>query len=467
MSGKPYGVLALARPTFDVPYAEEMAARAFATLDAAGVKTIGPRGLLFDADAARKAAADLKNRDLAGLLLLQVTFTDASMTLELAREIKAPLAIWAFPEPRLGGRLRLNSFCGLNLAGHALGRAGVTYSYLYRSPDEPLAQSSIANWAKKKRVLRGRSRGRIASTKADASRAKAMLDGLKGRRIGLIGEHPAGFDTCCFDDRDLGKLTGISVDRIALGDLFARAAKVTSATSAKRRRDVASLKGIDGVDQEQLRKSLTLFDGLAALKDEKGLSAFAVRCWPEMFTEYGCAICGPMGMMNGAGVPAACEADVYGAVTALMLQEIAGAPSWLVDIVDMDAADGTTVFWHCGSAPEQMRDPAHPAEAQIHSNRKMPLLMQFPLKPGRITIARLSQANNDPHLLVSAGEVIRAPISFTGTSGVVKLDGATASNLHGLIGGAYEHHVAMVYGDHRGAMAALGQKLGLPVRTLA
>lgn len=467
MSGKPYGVLALARPTFDVPYAEEMAGRAFAALDAAGVKTVGPRGLLFDADAARKAAADLQGRDLAGLLLLQVTFTDASMTLELAREIDAPLAIWAFPEPRLGGRLRLNSFCGLNLAAHALGRAGVSFSYLYQSPDSASGQTDMSAWARKELVPPGKSRGSVESTGSDAARARAVLDGLKGRRIGLIGEHPAGFDTCRFDDVELRKLTGISIDRIALGELFGRAAQVTPAASTERLRDVAALKGIDGVDQEQLRKSLTLFEGLASLKDERGLSAFAVRCWPEMFTEYGCAICGPMGMMNGAGVPAACEADVLGAVTALMLQEIAGAPSWLVDIVDMDADDGTTVFWHCGSAPDQMRDPAHAAEAQIHSNRKMPLLMQFPLKPGRITIARLSQANNDPHLMVAAGEVIRAPISFTGTSGVVKLDGAMDLNLHGLIGGAYEHHVAMIYGDHSGAVAALGEALGLPVRTLA
>jgi L-fucose isomerase-like protein len=467
MSTMPYGVLALARTTFDVPYAEEMAAKAFAALDTARLKTIGPRELLFDAVAARKAAAQLKQHDLAGLLLLQVTFTDAGMAVELAKEIDAPVAIWAFPEPRLGGRLRLNSFCGLNLAAHALGRAGVSFNYLYQSPETRLAPRLVSEWARKKRALRGSSRGRIGSTAADTAKATAVLGGLKGRRIGLVGEHPAGFDTCRFDDKDLGGMTGITIDRIALGDLFRRAAGTAPARTAQRRREIDDLKGIDDVDQDQLAKSLTLFEGLASLKAENGLSAFAVRCWPEMFTEYGCAICGPMGMMNGEGVPAACEADVYGAVTALMLQEIAGAPSWLVDIVDMNAKDGTAVFWHCGSAPRQMRDPLYEAEAQIHSNRRMPLLYQFPLKPGRITIARLSQANNDPHMMVTAGEVIRAPISFTGTSGVVKLDGATSKNLHGLIGGAYEHHVAMVYGDHRGAMAALGRALGLPVRTLA
>ena len=171
--------------------------------------------------------------------------------------------------------------------------------------------------------------------------------------------------------------------------------------------------------------------------------------------------------MNGSGVPAACEADVYGAVTALMMQEIAGEPSWLVDIVDVDAADDTAVFWHCGSAPLSMRDPAYAAEAQIHSNRKMPLLYQFPLKPGRITIARLSQANNEPHLMIAAGEVVQRPLSFTGTSGVVRLDASAALACDGLIGGSYEHHVAMVYGDHLEAMAALGAALGMPVRALA
>jgi L-fucose isomerase-like protein len=462
MTGPRYGVLALARPTFDVPYAEEMAGKAFAALDAAGIVTVGPRHLLFDADAARVAASGLRQDKLDGLLLLQVTFTDAGMTLELAKEIAAPLTIWAFPEPRTGGRLRLNSFCGLNLAAHALGRADIAYSYLYQSPDVELADALP--------VVPGRTQpnapANVSASQSDGTLADGVISGLKGRRIGLIGEHPAGFDTCRFDEAEISRLTGISIDRIALGELFQRAAAAPASAVSARRADVAHLKGVDDLDQGQLTKSLSLFEGLQNLKTDKGLSAFAVRCWPEMFTEYGCAICGPMGMMNGAGVPAACEADVLGAVTALMLQETAGAPSWLVDIVDMDGADNTAVFWHCGSAPLSMRDPEHAAEAQIHSNRKMPLLYQFPLKPGRITIARFSQARNDPHLAVATGEVIRAPISFTGTSGVVRFDCPMADALHGLIGGGYEHHVAMVYGDHAGALAALGQRLGLPVRAL-
>jgi hypothetical protein len=45
-----------------------------------------------------------------------------------------PIAIWAVPEPRIGGRLRLNAYCGLNLAAHAHGRAGVPPRHVQISP---------------------------------------------------------------------------------------------------------------------------------------------------------------------------------------------------------------------------------------------------------------------------------------------------------------------------------------------
>ena len=49
-----------------------------------------------------------------------MTFTDASITVKIAKTFSSNIGIWSIPEPRLGGRLRLNSFCGLNLASHAL-----------------------------------------------------------------------------------------------------------------------------------------------------------------------------------------------------------------------------------------------------------------------------------------------------------------------------------------------------------
>ena len=128
----------------------------------------------------------LKGEALDVLLLMQVTFTDASMTVRIAENAAAPLAIWAFPEPRTGGRLRLNSFCGLNLAAHSLGRAGKSYRWLYAAPEAAEIDGRLTNW------LRGR-------------RAKpASPDGSRAERCRPRGGKTRAFATRRPDDRPRG-----------------------------------------------------------------------------------------------------------------------------------------------------------------------------------------------------------------------------------------------------------------------
>jgi L-fucose isomerase-like protein len=172
-------------------------------------------------------------------------------------------------------------------------------------------------------------------------------------------------------------------------------------------------------------------------------------------------------MMNEKRVPSACEADVYGSFTALMLQELADEPAWMADLVDVDDADGTGVFWHCGLAPLSMCDPDAKPEATIHTNRKMPLLHQFPLKPGRFTFARLSQARNETKLVIGEGEFIRRPMAFTGTSGVFRFARPLKETLEAIMDEALEHHFAIAYGDHRNALMAIASRLNLPLLEIA
>ena len=42
-----------------------------------------------------------------------------------------PTLLWAVPEDRTGGRLRLNSFCGINLAAFTLTNLGRDYRWLH------------------------------------------------------------------------------------------------------------------------------------------------------------------------------------------------------------------------------------------------------------------------------------------------------------------------------------------------
>ncbi len=455
------GTLPLARPNFDVPFAEQIAAKAFATLAATGHELVGPRSLLFDAQAAEDALKELTAASPDLFLLMQVTFTDASMTAKIAAAVDAPLAIWAFPEPRTGGRLRLNSFCGLNLAAHSLGLVGREFAYLYSAPDAAHAGEAINE------MLAGGRRAisaSFAASRAETGKGDAIVRKVRGARIGRLGEHPLGFDTCEYDDAKLKALADITVEPIELSRLFdtARAAPEADVGAARRiaQDDVT---GLDDMNVAELDRSLRLKSALDKLRAEGNYDAFAVRCWPETFTEYGGAVCAPVAMMGERRVPCACEVDVYGALTSLIMQEAAGAPAFLVDLVDVNTDDGTSVVWHCGQAPVSMHDPEFQPHAQIHSNRRMPLLYEFPLKPGRVTLARVSQARGEQKLVIAGGEMVRAPLPFSGTSGTLRTDAPARTMLDTVIGSALEHHMALVYGDYRDALRSVAASLKLPV----
>ena len=462
------GVVALGRPTFDVPFAEKTARRAFETLAQLEMEIIGPQALLFNADGVREALAGLQAERIDLLLLLQVTFTDATMTVALAKAVAAPILLWGFPEARTGGRLRLNSLCGVNLAAHALSKAGRECAYLFAAADDRGVAERIVALSRDFHSTRPPPARTPAAPDASAVvRAEDVQSYLQGTRIGRIGMHPDGFDTCVFDDKALAGLTGVAVDQIELKQLFDAAAGVPRRNvAAIRARATNDLGSLDELEQEPLDKSLRLYAGLKEIAESKGLAGLAIRCWPEMFTEYGCAACGPMAMLNEEKTPCACEADVYGNVTTLILQRLSGRPAIIADLVDMDPETDTGVLWHCGLAPVSMADPETKPRADIHSNRHKPLLNAFPLKPGRVTIARLSQAKGVTKLVVGGGEMIRAPQSFSGTAGVIRFDRPVPEVLDVVVGEGLEHHFGFTYGDFRAELVALAERLEIPVLAL-
>ena len=173
-----------------------------------------------------------------------------------------------------------------------------------------------------------------------------------------------------------------------------------------------------------------------------------------------------MSLLTDEQVPCGCEADVAGTVTQLMLQWLSGESAFSTDLVTVNQRDNTAVVWHCGSAPLSMADPAVGPRGQVHPNRQIPLVMEFPLKPGRVTVARLSQAGGTYQLVIGSGEMIQAPLSFQGTSGVLQFDSPVADVLDRIMSQGLEHHFCLAYGDHAKALTALADMLDLPVVSL-
>lgn len=464
-SRKRVGVIALARPTFDVPYAEEVAAQAMETLADLDADLVGTADLLFDAESTEVALGQFEGIELDALLLLQVSFTDSSMTEAIGARFDAPIILWSFPEERVGGRLRLNSFCGLNLAAFALINAGSAFGYVHRYADDAGAVGDIAA------LLRGaigqpatqRRKPNETSTSA-AAVAMVAASKLSATTIGVIGDRPVGFDPCGYDPDTLAGVTGVKVERKELDDLFSSAAAVPAPVlAATRQRANESLGNLDDLEQEALDRSLSLYGGLKGLISDGGWAGVATRCWPECFTDYGGAACSPQSMLIDDGIPGTCEADVYGNVTALLLQYVAGEPSFVADLVEMDTDGDTGVLWHCGLAPMHMAPDDGSATGTIHSNRAKPLLNEFALRPGRVTLCRLSQAGGVQSLVIGGGTMLDEPLAFSGTAGVVEFDRPAPQVVATIMREGLEHHFGIVYGDYREELEALATNWGIPV----
>lgn len=436
------GVLALGRATFDVPYAQEMLAQAWQTLSGMDIELVGEPVLQFDAESALQILPALKQADLDLLLILQVTFTDASLTTKVVRDFPVPTAMWSFPEARTGGRLRLNSFCGVNLACHALSREAINVQTLHGLPDD----------------------SRVINELQQLAQAAAIVKRFKQAKVMVIGEHPLGFDACNYNQQQLTQHFGVEVTRQPvlefIEEVKALPDSVADAPYVRRAKDFPNLAEMD---QTATRKTLKVYSALREKAQREGYTGIAVRCWPDFFTDYGCAACGALALMNEDKVPCGCEADMFGVLSSLMAQWASGNAAFNTDLVDIDPQDNSVVFWHCGQAPIEMADRDGPVQATIHSNRKLPLLSEFALKPGRITLCRITQGEGKLRLMLAGGEMIKAPLAFSGTAGTARLDVDADTYRQRLIAAGMEHHTSLVYGEHRPLLRKVAGLLGLDV----
>ena len=190
--------LPIARTTFDMDLAGEVRDLAYQSLREMPLTILNEGNLITDQDLAASAVKQLNDFPPDLLVIFQATFADSTMVIDLVNNMDAPIVLWAVPEEHTGDRLRLNSFCGINLAAHGLKRVGIPYDYIYAPPNDQTALNKIYHLAK-------------------AGQARNQL---RTKRLGRIGENPSGFDTCLFDPDQIRNIFGIELIQFDLEKEF-------------------------------------------------------------------------------------------------------------------------------------------------------------------------------------------------------------------------------------------------------
>lgn len=460
-------LIPVARPTFDVPTAERFFNEAKELLLSLGAELVTPNELVMTPE--QTEAVAVLDIDQPKIIYLNASFADASPAMNLLGKKHGEVLLWSVREfGEVGERLHLNSMCGSNLAAHALRTVGKSITHLHGNPDEENVRDLL------QKFLNGESPDvgqppLLDGEKASTEKVESALESLKGSKIGAIGDAPNGFTPCQFDAALLDRYFGIEVVSRTIPDLFDAISQVPAEEAEKEYQAALEAQpSLGKVPAAEARTNASTREVLSDWIAENELDAIAMRCWPEFPTELGACPCGAMGRTATSGTPAACERDVYGAATMLILEALGSGTNYLVDTVDLVEEEGLIRIWHCGSASTELAADPKDATQWIHCNRKLGVAGNFALKPGPVVLVRLD-SDSDPantsklRLVMTSGESLATPNRFQGNTATVRTNAPARQLINGLVRNGYPHHTVVSWRDIRPEVRALAEHLGIPL----
>lgn len=365
-----------------------------------------------------------------------MTFSLGVVVPMFAQRLNVPVVLWSMKEPDpQGGRLQSNSFCAANMNSHFMYRMHIPYFHIHADPGTEAAGAGL------KRAVR------LAQT----------MRALKRMRIGIIGGRVPGFFTSCCDEMLLRTKIGPEIKYITEHEVIETARRLSDNELDDAMKTILSDAGVhpaDGPDEGQLKKSAALFAAVRKMKDKFLVDSFAMRCWPEFISGelYGIAVCSTIGHLTNHGYLTACEGDAYGAVMMRIGQLLSGALPFFCDMIVMEGEYG--VAWHCGAAPCSLCRPGfHPQlchSATVEGGGVKGVTNEFPLRPGRVTVARLGEKRDGDgfRMLIAAGDGLDTDLFVRGNPLKIKFDAGCEKLRETVVNQGFEHHYVLMYGDH-------------------
>ena len=218
------GVVCLARKTFDFNAAGELYKKI--REDLGGLENVSLEmitDLVIEVEDAQKAARQLAAKNIDGLVCISGTFHLGHLVLEMERVLRKPILLWGLPElPYDGGKIRLNSVCGVNLNASNLYKSGVRNFH-----------ASVG--------------GRIDEDWVDAVR---VLAAFSTAHVGIAGFRAHGFFNLGVRDLNVYSNFGVLIDHYELHDVYEY--PVQPADVTRRKDQLRSVYDVSGISGDQL-----------------------------------------------------------------------------------------------------------------------------------------------------------------------------------------------------------------------
>jgi L-fucose isomerase-like protein len=271
-----------------------------------------------------------------------------------------------------------------------------------------------------------------------------------GARIGQVGTRPQNFYTVIINEQELLSRWGIEMVPLSLLRLQQNLA--TMLASDKRiKEEAAAIRGKINVqvDDEALMKVAALKLFMTDWARNENLSAIAFKCHEDLPDAMSFYSCFANGELTSLDIPVACETDIHGALSSLLLQSasLVDTPTFFADLtIRHPENDNAELLWHCGNFPHSLCKNKNSAFIGGHCNiaGALPGTGNFEIMGGDITIARLDGLNGEYSLLMGHGKSTTGPFNLGTYIWIEVPDWPLWEEK--IIYGPYIHHVAGIHG---------------------
>lgn len=429
------GVVCLARKTYDWQAAGEIyrnVKKELGRIEA--VEWVFAEELVIEVEEAQAAAEKLLRGNVDGLVCISGTFHLGHLVLEIEKTLRKPILLWAWNElPYNGGKIRLNSLCGMNLNASNLYKSGVRSYHLCIGDDID------RNWI-------------------DAVRIAARF---RKAHVGLIGFRAHGFFNLGVYDLNVYREMGILVDHYELADVWSFS--VGADAVAARKKQLLKTFDVSGISDAQADKVAELSAKLDAFLDANKLTTLSVRCWPEFAAGFGVSPCAAMSLLQSEDRILACEGDIEGALSMLAHQTVGAETPYLFDFSQVNFQENFALFWHCGVAPCNLWDGTCVRSLDTYFAGGKGVTADFVLKSGELSILRIDSAGTEYRMLLQRAKAVPMSKDLKGTYMKAVFDRPVREVVETVISNGIAHHASVVYGDYIEALRIFAKIKGWKV----
>ncbi len=371
-------------------------------------------GCVSTTDEGKKVAEYFLKEKIQGILIGNMTFGMEVAVGNFLNYMPKDIPILHFctksgPYSDKGNR-STDTWCGQFMTASAIKRRGFKFVHLNTcNPEDQYFKDNIEKF----------------------TRAVCAISHFKGLKIGQLGTRPQLFESQNFSEQAMQKHFAQMVVPMDLDTVLTHIEKVDGKNPEVQRIMAEIIKDVDvSENQESDIENLAKAEyGYLEIAKELDVDALAINCWTRVQERIGISVCSVIGRLSERGMIAACEVDIPGAATMHAINS-AGlnvtAPQF-IDWTDLHPdKENVWLAWHCGNAPRSIC--AKDCKPKLIRNERMiqwcPTChgaLEFRLKPGPVSCARLVEYDGQFNMFYGSGEVIDIPPLVRGSYGWVKV----------------------------------------------